>query len=137
MFTPHQFVIKDFKDLQHVLTTRIVDDITRFYKFNNFGSSPLPSDFVSHSDNLSKLWHGRFGHLNYRSLKKLCKYHMVICLSMVSYRDGHLFCLCTRKTSSRQSRQTCLLERLGSLRACAVTCVVLFHLLPFSVSNIS
>ena len=28
-FTPHQVVIKDFKDPQNVLATRIVDDITR------------------------------------------------------------------------------------------------------------
>ena len=40
MFTPHQVVIKYFKYPQHVLATRIVDDITRLYKFNNFGSSP-------------------------------------------------------------------------------------------------
>ena len=51
MFTPHQVVIKDFKYPQHVLSTRIVDDITRLYKFNNFGSSPFPSVFVAHSDN--------------------------------------------------------------------------------------
>ena len=65
MFTPHQVLIKDFKDPQHVLYMGIVDDITRLYKFNNFGSSPFPSVFVAHSDNLRKLWHERFGHLNY------------------------------------------------------------------------
>ena len=32
-FTPHQVVIKDFKNLQNVLATRTVDDITRLYKF--------------------------------------------------------------------------------------------------------
>ena len=36
-FTPHQVVIKDFKKLQNVLATGNVDDITRLYKFNNFG----------------------------------------------------------------------------------------------------
>ena len=35
-FTPHQIVIKDFKDTQNVLATGIVDNITRLYKFNNF-----------------------------------------------------------------------------------------------------
>ena len=52
-FTPHQVVINDFKDPQHVLATEIVDDITRLYKFNNFGSSPFPLVFVAHSDNLA------------------------------------------------------------------------------------
>ena len=58
------------------------------YKFNNFGSSPFPLFFVAHSDNLSKLWHDRFGHLNYLSLQQLCKDNMVIGLLMVSCKDG-------------------------------------------------
>ena len=91
MFTPHQVVIKDFKNPQNVLATETVDDITRLYKFNNFGSSPFPSVFVSHSDNLIKLWHEQFGHLNYRSLQQLCKENMVTGLSMVSCKDGVCF----------------------------------------------
>jgi hypothetical protein len=58
------------------------------YKFNNFGSSTLPSVFVAHNDEVSKLWHERFGHLNYRSLQNLCKENMVTGLPMVSCRDG-------------------------------------------------
>ena len=38
-FTPHQVVIKDFKNPQNVLATGTVDDITKLYKFNNFRSS--------------------------------------------------------------------------------------------------
>jgi hypothetical protein len=38
-FSPHQVVIKDLKDPKHVLATRIVDDITRLYKFDSVGSS--------------------------------------------------------------------------------------------------
>jgi hypothetical protein len=38
-FSPHQVVIKDLKDPKHVLATGIADDITRLYKFDNFGSS--------------------------------------------------------------------------------------------------
>ena len=68
-FALHQVVIKDFKDSKYVLATEIVDDINRLYKFNNFGSSPFPSVFVAHSDDLRKLWHEIFGHLNYRSLQ--------------------------------------------------------------------
>ena len=87
-FTPHQVVIKDFKDPQHVLATRIVDDITRLYKFKNFGSSPFPSVFFAHSDKLRKIWHERFGHLNYISLQQLCEDNMVTSLPMVSCKDG-------------------------------------------------
>jgi hypothetical protein len=71
-FSPHQVVIKDLKDPKHVLAIGIADNITRLYKFNNFGSSSFSSVFVAHSDDLNKLWHERFGHLNYRSLQQLC-----------------------------------------------------------------
>lgn len=72
-FSPHQVVIKDLKNPKHVLATGIVDDVTRLYRFDNFGSSTLPSIFVAHSDDLSKLWHERYGNLNYHSFQQLCK----------------------------------------------------------------
>jgi hypothetical protein len=87
-FSRHQVVIKDLKYHKHVLATRIVDDITRLYKFDNFGSSSFSSAFFAHSDDLSKLWHERFGHLNYRSLQQLCNQQMVTSLPLVSCRDG-------------------------------------------------
>jgi hypothetical protein len=87
-FSPHQVVIKDLKDLKHVLATRIVDDITRLYNFDNFGSSSFSSVFVVHSNDLSKIWHERFGHINYRSLYQLCYQQMVTGLPLVSCRDG-------------------------------------------------
>ena len=96
-FTPHQVVIKDFKNPLNVLATGIVDDITKLYKFNNFGSSPFPSIFVAHSDSLTKLWHERFGHLNYRSLQQLCKDNMVIGLLIVFCKDGVCFCCVIEK----------------------------------------
>lgn len=67
-FSPHNVVIKDLRDLRQILATAIADDYTRLYKFNNFGSSNLPSVFVAQNDEVSKIWHERFGHLNYRSL---------------------------------------------------------------------
>ena len=72
-FSPHDVVIKDLKDPRHILATGIADDSTRLYNFDNFGSSCLPSVFVAHNDEVRKLWHERFGHLNYLSLQTLCK----------------------------------------------------------------
>jgi hypothetical protein len=86
--SPHQVVIKDLKDPQHVLATRIVDDITRLYRFDNFRSSSFPLVFFSHSDDLSKIWHARFGNLNYLSLQQLCNQYMVTDLPLVSCKDG-------------------------------------------------
>jgi hypothetical protein len=87
-FSPHQVVIRDLKDPKNALATIIVDDITRLYKFDNFGSSSFLSIFVAHSDDLSKLWHELFGHLNYHSLQQLGNQQMVIGLPLVSCRDG-------------------------------------------------
>ena len=41
-FSPHQFLIKDLRYPKHIIATRIDDDITRLYKFYNFGSSYFP-----------------------------------------------------------------------------------------------
>jgi hypothetical protein len=87
-FSPQQVVIKDLKDPKNVLATGIAKYITRLYKFDNFGSSSFSSVFVSHNDDLSKIWHESFGHLNYRSLKELCNQQMVTDLPPVSCRDG-------------------------------------------------
>ena len=88
LFTPHQVVIRDLKDPQPIVAIGSVGDINRLYMFDNFGSFSLPSIFVAHSDDVSRLWHDRFGHLNYRSLQNLYKEKMVICLPMVSCKDG-------------------------------------------------
>jgi hypothetical protein len=71
-FSPHQVAIKALKYHNHFLAPEIVDDITRLYKFENFGLSSFPSVFFSHSYDLRKLWHEKFGPLNYHSLQKIC-----------------------------------------------------------------
>eukprot|EP00253_Pinus_taeda_P029052 PITA_29052 len=76
-FSPHDIVIKDLRDPRQILATGIADDSTRLYKVNKFGSSTLTLVFVAHNDEVGKLWHERFGHLNYRSLQNLCKENMV------------------------------------------------------------
>jgi hypothetical protein len=87
-FSPHQVVIKDLKDLIHVLATRIPDDILRLYKFDNFGSSYFSSVFVAHSDDLREIWHENSVHLNYHSLQQLCNQHMVTGLPLFSCKNG-------------------------------------------------
>jgi hypothetical protein len=56
-FSPHQIVIKDLKDRKNFLVTIIVDNITRLYKFDNFGSSSFLSMFFFHSDDFRKILH--------------------------------------------------------------------------------
>jgi hypothetical protein len=87
-FSPHKVVIKDLKDPQHVLTIKIIDDITKSYKFENFGSSSFPSIFVAHSNEFNKIWHEGFGNLKYHSLQQLCNQQLVSNLPLVPYIDG-------------------------------------------------
>jgi hypothetical protein len=88
VFSPHQVAIKDLKYHKHVLATGLANDITKLYKLENFGSSSFLLVFVVHRNDLRKLWHERFGHLNYLSLQKLCNQYMVTSLPLVSCRDG-------------------------------------------------
>jgi hypothetical protein len=136
-FSPHQVVIKDLKDPQHILATGIVDDITRLYKFDNFGSSYFPLVFASHSDDLSKLWREQFGHLNYHSLQQLCNQQMVTGLPLISCRDG----VCVGCVLNKQHQESFEKLPLGTPRAlCSlftVTCVVHFLILLFLGASIS
>ena len=38
------------------------------YKFSNFVSDSNPSTLLTHVNEVSQLWHERFGHLNYKYL---------------------------------------------------------------------
>jgi hypothetical protein len=106
-FSPHQVVIKDLKYPKNVLTTGIADDSTRLYEFDNFGSSSFPSVFVAHSDDLRKIWHERFGHLNYRLLQQLCNQQMVIGIPLVSCKYGVCFS-CVLDCYNPKLHQTCI-----------------------------
>jgi hypothetical protein len=57
------------------------------YKITHSGQGKIV-EFSPHQVDLSKLWHERFGHLNYRSLQQLCNQQMVISLPLVSCTDG-------------------------------------------------
>jgi hypothetical protein len=136
-FSPHQVVIKDLKDPNHVLETRIDDDITRLYMFDNFGSSSFSSVFISHSDDLRKLFHEQFGHLNYCSLQQLCNQQMVIGPPLVSCRDG-VFVGCVLGKHHRDIFENMPLSMPRVLsRLLTVICVVHFLLFLFLGASIS
>jgi hypothetical protein len=57
------------------------------YKITHSGQGKTV-EFSPHQVDLRKLWHERFGHLNYRSLQQLFNQKMVIGIPLVSCRDG-------------------------------------------------
>ena len=63
--------------IDQVIAAGYADHHERMYKFSNF--LPTCSDHAihSHANEVSKLWHERFGHMNYKYLQALHRYEMV------------------------------------------------------------
>jgi hypothetical protein len=86
-FSPNDVIIRELQNPDIVVASGKVDHSSRLYKFASFESS-LGSSFIAHVDALSKLWHERFGHLNYRYLQQLSTQKLVLGLPKVSCTDG-------------------------------------------------
>ena len=61
---------------------------TRLYSFSHFVPKSTSLALLTHSNTQSKLWHDRFGHLNYRYLQQLSSKEMVIGLPQVQFSEG-------------------------------------------------
>ena len=49
-----------------VIAKGVVDHTSKVYMFSHFLPYSNPSAFLIHANEASKLWHERFGHLNYK-----------------------------------------------------------------------
>jgi hypothetical protein len=56
----------------------------KFTKFTNYDSSLLPT----HVNDSSRVWHKRFGHLNFRYMQQLSKQEMVKGLPDIHFSEG-------------------------------------------------
>ena len=63
-FLPDTVVVKNLKDDSMVVVGKENHE-TRLYSFSHFVSKSTSLAFLTHSNTQSKLWHERFGHLNY------------------------------------------------------------------------
>ncbi|KAH9292456.1 hypothetical protein KI387_042361 [Taxus chinensis] len=86
-FSPDKVVIRELHDHDDIVATGFVDPCSRLYVFESFDNS-AGSSLIAHADSLSKLWHERFGHLNYRYLQQLSSQNMVTGLPKVKSHDG-------------------------------------------------
>jgi len=93
---------------------RIVDDLTKFYKFDRLGLSSFPSYFAGHSDNLTKIRHEKVCHINYHSINQLCNQNMVIGIPFVSCKDG-LYSNCVLGKHHRDNFEKCTSSHALSL----------------------
>ena len=64
------------------------DNQERMYKFSNFLPSYNEQALISNSNDTSKIWHERFGHMNYNYLQALHKDEMVEGLSQIKTSNG-------------------------------------------------
>jgi hypothetical protein len=85
-FTSDSVFVLDMHD-NSIIAIGEVDHKSRLYKFTNFvdhNSSLLPT----HVDDNSRVWHERFGHLNFRYMQRLAKQGMVKGLSDIHFSKG-------------------------------------------------
>ena len=58
------------------------------YEFSHFVVDAKPISLLTHGNEVSKLWHERFGHLNFKYLQKLHKKSMVEGLPVIKATTG-------------------------------------------------
>lgn len=80
-------VINELHDVENVVAYGQADHRSRLYKFAGFESS-YGKSFIAHADSLSRLWHERLGHLNYRYMQQMNSQKLVLGLPKVSCTDG-------------------------------------------------
>ena len=88
MFTPDSVIIREIEDPSQIVAIGKVNHHARLYSFSHFELTYPTSVLLAHSNELSRLWHERFGHLNYSYLQQLSKQHMVIDLPPISFSEG-------------------------------------------------
>ena len=88
LFNLDSVIIREIKDPSQIVATGKVDHHARLYSFSHFELTPPTNVLLAHSNELSRLWHERVGHLNYRYLQQLSKQNMVIDLLPISFYEG-------------------------------------------------
>ena len=75
-FTPNEVEIAKIS-CNKVVSLGYADHRARMYKFPKFLPNSSGQVLLSHVNETNKLWHERFGHMNYKYLQKLSKDCMV------------------------------------------------------------
>ena len=75
-FTPDMVEIAKISSNQ-VIAIGYVDNHERMYKVSNFLPTSNDQYILSHANDISNIWHERFGHMNYKYLQELHRDEMV------------------------------------------------------------
>ena len=87
VFSPNEVEIYDIAN-GRVISKGFVDYSSRFYRFSDSMHLSNPSSLLTHANEARKLWHERFGHLNYKYLSYLCHKDMVSVLPKIKFSKG-------------------------------------------------
>jgi hypothetical protein len=86
-FTPDSVVITDISTGSQ-LAHGIADQGSRLYFFSHFVPKSISTVFLSQYNDINRLWHEIFGHLNYKYFHQLNKENMVEGLPTIKFTSG-------------------------------------------------
>jgi hypothetical protein len=86
IFTPNSVDIYDMKTNSRVATGE-VNHHSRLYTFSEF-IEPDSALLLTHVDESSRIWHERFGHLNFRYMQQLSKHKLIDGLPDIHFSKG-------------------------------------------------
>jgi hypothetical protein len=86
IFTPNAVDIYDMQTNSRVATSE-VNHQSRLYTFSEF-IEPDSALLLTHADESSRIWHERFGHLNFRYMQQLSKKILVDGLPDIHFSKG-------------------------------------------------
>jgi hypothetical protein len=86
IFTPNSMDIYDMQTNSRVSTSE-VNHQSRLYTFSEF-IEPDSSLLLTHADESSRIWHERFGHLNFRYMQQFSKKILVDGLPYIHFSKG-------------------------------------------------
>jgi len=88
LFTPDYVLVREIVDRSQFFSIGKVHHNALLYSFSHFVQEYPTNVLLSHSNELIKLWHERFGHLKYLYLQQISKKNMVTDLPPISFVDG-------------------------------------------------
>jgi hypothetical protein len=86
IFTPNVLDIYDMQTNSKVATDE-VNHQSRLYTFSEF-IEPDSALLLTHADESSRIWHERFGHLNFRYMKQISKHRLLHGLLDIHFSKG-------------------------------------------------
>ena len=87
VFSPNEVEISDIVN-GRVIIKCFVDPSSKVCMFSHFMPFSNPSALLTHANESSKIWHERFGHLNYKYLSYMCENDMVSGLPKIQFSKG-------------------------------------------------